>query len=140
MAATDAFSDLESFQRLREFRIILLRLHKALLESERSTYEQAYGSIASSGEFFRLVIDHEWFAWLRPMSQFIIQIDDVLNPKEAATLAQAELLLATARELLNPDAEGTLAEQRYVQAIQRDPEIALLHADASKLLHLGVNP
>jgi hypothetical protein len=44
------------FQRLREVRAALLRLHKTLLESERVVYEQLHGRIRSKGEFFQLVI------------------------------------------------------------------------------------
>lgn len=123
-----------AFQRLRDLRSLLLRLHKALLHSERAIYEQFYGRIPSSGEFFRLVIEHEWFSWLRPMSQFIVEIDDVLNGKEPMTLGQVQDLLAKARILLNPSIEGTSPEKRYYRAIQRDPEIALMHAEAKKLL------
>jgi hypothetical protein len=123
-----------AFQRLRELRAVLLRLHKALLHSERVVYEQFYGRIPSSGEFFRLVIEHDWFSWLRPMSQFIVQIDDVLGAKEPMTLGQVEALLEQARTLLQPSAEGTSAEKRYYRAIQRDPDIALLHAEATRLL------
>lgn len=123
-----------SFQRLRELRSLMLRLHKALLHSERIVYEQFYGRIPSSGEFFRLVIEHEWFSWLRPMSQFIVQIDDVLNSKEPMTLGQADELLDQARTMLQPSAEGTSAEKRYFRAIQRDPDIALMHAEATRLL------
>ncbi|MCS6814822.1 MAG: hypothetical protein NZ772_14805 [Cyanobacteria bacterium] len=136
MSSSNFASELEAFQRLRDFRAILLRLHKALLESERVTYEQEYGVIASSGEFFRLVIDHEWFAWLRPMSQFIVQIDDLLSPKASATLAQAEALLTQAQDLITPHTEGTLDEHRYVQAIQRDPNVAMLYADAARVLRV----
>ncbi|MCU0523795.1 MAG: hypothetical protein MUF72_03110 [Elainella sp. Prado103] len=123
-----------SFQRLRELRSLMLRLHKALLHSERIVYEQFYGRIPSSGEFFRLVIEHEWFSWLRPMSQFIVQIDDVLNSKEPMTLGQADELLDQARTMLQPSAEGTSAEKRYFRAIQRDPDIALMHAEVTRLL------
>lgn len=123
-----------AFQRLRDLRSLLLRLHKALLHSERAIYEQFYGRIPSSGEFFRLVIEHDWFSWLRPMSQFIVEIDDVLNGKEPMTLGQVQDLLAKARVLLNPSIDGTSPEKRYYRAIQRDPDIALMHAEAKKLL------
>lgn len=123
-----------SFQRLRELRSVLLRLHKALLHSEKNVYEQFYGRIPSSSEFFRLVIEHDWFNWLRPMSQFIVQIDDVLNSKEPMTLGQAEELLEKARVMLQPSIEGNSAERRYYRAIQRDPDIALMHAEATRLL------
>lgn len=122
------------FQQLREVRAALLRLHKALLQSERVVYEQYHGRIQTNGEFFRLVIGDEWFSWLRPISQFIVQIDEALSPKEPMTLDQANALLAEARNLIRPDESGTLLEQRYYQAIQRDPNIALMHAEVSNLL------
>ncbi len=123
-----------ALQQLREVRLKILRLHKALLESERVTYEQFYGRITSSGEFFRLVVDHEWFNWLRPMSQFIIQMDDVIHAKEPVDLQQVSSLLEQAQIMLQPVEEGTLTEKRYYQAIQRDPDIAMMHGEISKLL------
>jgi hypothetical protein len=105
-----------------------------LLHSERAVYEQFYGRISSSGEFFRLVTEHEWFDWLRPMSQFIVEIDEALKGKEPTTLGQVEHLLSKGRALLNPSETGTAPEKRYYRAIQRDPDIALMHAEATKLL------
>lgn len=123
------------FQRLRKVRNALLRLHKALLDSERMVYEQTHGTIRNKGEFFRLVVDHEWFQWLRPISQFIVKIDETLSEKEpAATLQRANDLLTEASNLLHPDKAGTVPQQRYYQAIQRDPNIALLHAEVADLL------
>ena len=122
------------FQRLRELRPALLRLHKALLDSERIIYEQFHGRIQSKGEFFQLVVGHDWFSWLRPISQFIVQIDEFLNAKEPVTLNEANQLLEQARTLLQPSKEGTSLEKRYYHAIQRDPDIALMHAEVSKLL------
>ncbi|WNZ22461.1 hypothetical protein HJG54_06015 [Leptolyngbya sp. NK1-12] len=133
MASANSSLD-SSFQRLREFRGVLLRLHKALLHSERAVYEQFYGRIPSSGEFFRLVIEHDWFSWLRPMSQFIVEIDDALSAKEPITLGQVEALLAKARTMLQPCETGSSLEKRYYRAIQRDPDIALMHAEATRLL------
>lgn len=129
-----------TLQRLREVRPALLRLHKALLESERVVYEQFHGRIQSKGEYFRLVIDHEWFSWLRPISQFIVQIDEVLSSKEPVPLNKGSELLQEARKLLQPSEEGTTLEKRYYRALQRDPDIALMHAEVSKLLGTDVNP
>lgn len=128
-------SSLDAFQRLRDFRAVLLRLHRALLNSERVVYEQFYGRIPSNAEFFRLVLEHDWFSWLRPMSQLIAEIDEALSPKEPATLGQVEALLDKAGQMLQPAAEGTTLEKQYYRAIQREPEIALMHSEAKKLLH-----
>ncbi len=120
-------------QRLREVRQALLSLHKALLESERETYEQFYGPIQNNGEFFRLVIGHEWFDWLRPISQFIVQIDEALDAKNEINLAQVNDLMQKTEALLHPSEEGDLLEIRYYQAIQRDADIAFMHAQLSSM-------
>ncbi|NJK37151.1 MAG: hypothetical protein HC825_09500 [Oscillatoriales cyanobacterium RM1_1_9] len=123
------------FQRLRELRASLLRLHKALLDSERVTYEQFHGRIQTQGEFFRLALGDEWFSWLRPFSQFIVRIDEALDPKQQITLEEANELLAEARLLLRPAENGTLREKRYYEAIQRDPNIAFVHAETASVLN-----
>jgi hypothetical protein len=119
---------------LQNVRSVLLRLHKTLLESERVQYEQVHGRIASSGQFFRLVVGDEWFNWLRPMSQFIVRIDESLSAKDPMTLDQANELLDAARTLVHPSEHGTISEQRYFEAIQRDPDVAIMHVEISDLL------
>jgi hypothetical protein len=121
-------------QRLRQLRSTLLRMHKAMLDAERSRYESLHGRVSSSGEMLRLVLEDPWFSWLRPISQFIITIDGVISPKEPTTLAQAEAVLEQARNLLQPSDTGSMLEQHYYDAIQRDPAVALLHGDVAQLL------
>lgn len=126
-----------SVARLKQIRPELLRLHKALLESERVVYEQANGPIANSGEFFRLVVDDDAFSWLRPISQFIVQIDELLDLRKKDTVdpESASILLEKARLMLKPNKDSlTPLGERYFQAIQRDPKIALMHADISQSL------
>jgi hypothetical protein len=71
---------------------------------------------------------------LRPISQFIVQIDEVLSAKEPVTLQRANELLEEVRTLLQPSEEGTASQERYFQAIQREPDVALMHAEVSRLL------
>jgi hypothetical protein len=61
---------------LKSVREILLSLHKALLDSERTSYELVHGKINSSSEFLQLLINDNRFAWLRPVTTLIVQIDD----------------------------------------------------------------
>ena len=123
---------------LLQVRSAFLRLHKALLDSERMLYEQFYGRIPSSGEFFRLVIGHEWFNWLRPMSQFIASVDETLSTKEPVTLERANELLEEARRINYLSEDGTPEQQRYYYAIQRDPNIAIMYVEVGELL--AANP
>lgn len=124
----------DTLQRLRALRAALLKMHKAMLDSERARYEAVHGRVRSSSEMFRLVVEDPWFSWLRPISGFIIVIDEVVSPKQSATLAQVEAVLSQARELLQPSEKGSLLEQHYYEAIQRDPMITLLHGDVAQLL------
>ncbi|MFB2836907.1 hypothetical protein [Floridanema evergladense] len=133
MTSTDPLLK-SALQHLRELRKTLLRLHKALLDSERVEYEQLHGRIKSSNEFFQLVIGDEWFSWLRPISQFIVQIDEFLASKEPVTLNEANQLLEQARVLIQPCSEGTRLEKQYYRAIQRDPDIAFMSAEVTKIL------
>lgn len=119
---------------LQEVRSAFLGLHKALLDSERVMYEKSYGRIRNSGEFFRLVIGDEWFSWLRPMSQFIALVDETLSAKEPMNQAQAQDLLEAAGRLTLAAEDGTPQEQRFYQAIQRDPDVAIKYAKVMKLL------
>lgn len=122
-------------QRLRQLRLAILRIHKALLESERGIYEEFHGPIRSNTEFFKLVIEDDgWFSWLRPISQFVVQIDDVVLSKKPVSIEQVDELFNRARVLMQPSEFGTELEKGYFRAIQRDPEIALMHAEVSRLM------
>lgn len=124
-----------SVQRLRTVRSRLLQLHQALLEFERGLYEKSYGPIRSRGEYFQLVISHDWFSWLRPISQYIVQVDESLEAKEPITHDQVSRLLTEACQMLRPVEEGTTLQRRYFDAIQCDPDIAFMHAELAQILN-----
>ncbi|MEM7726011.1 MAG: hypothetical protein AAF208_06510 [Cyanobacteria bacterium P01_A01_bin.45] len=123
-----------TLKHLKELRQHLLRLHKALLDSERVAYEQVHGSIQSNGEFLRLVIGHEWFSWLSPMSKFIVQIDEVLFSKESVSQEQINSLFKEAKEVVPAHNEDSTLPQRYQDAIQRDPNVGSIYAQVSQII------
>lgn len=118
--------------RLRELRLGLLRLHKTLLDAERSTYEQFHGRV-SSGELLQLVINHEHFAWLHAFSELIVRVDEMLDADEP-TAGDAESLLAQARALLKPSEAGDEFGRKYFSALQRDPDAVLAHRRVALVL------
>ncbi len=69
-------------QKLTELRQILLTLHKALLDSERTSYEIVHGPVASPAAFLQLLIHDNSFQWLRPITTLIVQIDEKLAAKK----------------------------------------------------------
>jgi len=132
------FLSTPAYQKLETLRPLLLKLHKALLEAERDSYERIHGRIASKGEFFQLVIGDEWFGWLRPISQFIVQMDEVMRSKEPVSPNQIHELLTEARDLLPLEASDTSeAAVRYQRALQNHPEIVEMHGEMTDLLDLS---
>ena len=122
-------------QRLAALRETLLTLHKALLDSERTSYEIAHGPIASPGAFLQLVINDSWFAWLRPVTGLIVQIDETMAAKKPpASSRDFERLMEDMRALLSPSREVNGFWKRYLSAVQRDPGVAVLHEQLERQL------
>ncbi|MGH7939490.1 MAG: hypothetical protein ACREE6_00620 [Limisphaerales bacterium] len=121
-------------QRLQEVRNALLRLHKVLVESERVTYEKVLGPIPSPNRFLRLLIDDPWFGWLQPLSQLIVAMDEAQDADKSATDAQALALIQQAKSLLVASEAGQGFGRHYFDALQRDPDVVLAHADTAKVL------
>jgi hypothetical protein len=105
----------------------LLVVHKQLLDHERIRYERQHGRIASSGEFLRLAIEDPWFAWLRPLTALITQIDEYMESKEAPPPGAGDALFAECRRLLSPLEDGDPFQHQYFHAIQESPEVASAH-------------
>jgi hypothetical protein len=126
-----------TLQRLRSVRQALLRLHKRLLEYERETYERAGGRISNPYELLQLVMQDSWFAWLHHLSEFIVQIDELLDADEQPLESVAVALLDQARSLLVPSEAGDEFQRKYFEALQLSPDVVLAHADVVKLLGKG---
>ncbi len=114
----------------------LLQLHKALLHYQRAEFEQNFGVIKSPDEFFRLVLSHPAFAWLRTLSELIAGIDEMTDAKESAAAETNKHMQQYVRQLLSPRDVGSEFEQKYVKALQIDPGIALLHGKLMQELNI----
>ncbi|MBV9082930.1 MAG: hypothetical protein JOZ62_09655 [Acidobacteriaceae bacterium] len=122
-------------RRLQDLREAVLALHKALLDSERTSYEIVHGPIPSPGAFLQLLIKDPRFAWLQPMTTLIVQIDEALAAKRpAATERDFEQLIEDTRALLSPSREVSAFWKRYSNAVHRDPGVEVLHIEVEKQL------
>ena len=118
-------------QPLVELHAALVKLHKALLDSERQVYEKDIGRIQSPNHFFQLLTSDPFFAWLRPISQLIVAIDETLDAKELSHI-DVDAVMAQAVFLLVPATSRGEFGERYVAALQRDPRVVLTHAQVAK--------
>ena|SRR5215510_11334400 len=119
-------------QQLRNLSGALLRLHKTLLDVERADYEKVFGRL-NSGELLQLVVNDAQFAWLRVISELVVQIDELLSREEPATANEIQELLAQARLLFDSPPHGDFMT-RYQAALQREPNVVLAHSEVMKLL------
>jgi hypothetical protein len=133
MRPSDQGAD-ETHRRLTDLRNGLLQLHKTLMESERSTYERDIERVTSSNHMLSLLLHDPWFAWLRELSELVVMIDETLDAREPATIEDAARLITQSKRLLVPDETGTGFARKYFEALQRDPDVVLAHAQMLKVV------
>jgi hypothetical protein len=66
----------ESIEAVRQEALVI---HKRLIDDARLRYEAAHGAVVRPGEMLRLVAFDPEFAWLRPLTHLILDIDDRLE-------------------------------------------------------------
>jgi hypothetical protein len=119
-------------EKLVALRLALLRLHKTLLDMERREYERFHGKV-NTGELFRLVIDHEQFAWLHNISEFVVRLDESLAGEVPVTADDTRSAIMLARKMFAPSEAGDGFQKRYFDAIQMDPAVVIEHAELARL-------
>ena len=114
---------------LRETSRVLIPLHRALIEAAKADYSFAYEPVTHPTQLFRLVSDDPFFAWLKPITSLIVEIDEMARrdfetADIAAVLARVDTLFGA-----KPDPDFAL---RYVPILQRDIDVAAGHAALRK--------
>jgi hypothetical protein len=121
-------------QLLIDLRRALLHLHKTLLEWERTAYERLHGR-ASPAELLDAMVTDPQFAWLRPVSELIVRIDEGL---EIDALEGPEIdvdwIVAQTRTYITPNENGTPYAQRYHAALQDHPDAVFAHRAVTNIL------
>lgn len=127
-------SDTVERRKLTELRTTLLTLHKTLLDMERREYEREHGHV-STGELFRLVIDHQQFGWLHNISEFVVRLDETLAGEAPVTTEETRSAMGMARKIFVPSESGDAFQKRYFDAIQKDPAVVMEHAELARLFN-----
>ena len=109
---------------LREISRALLPLHRKLIDAARSDYAFAYEAEVSSSRLVDLLQNDPFFAWLRPFTSIIVDIDEMAR----TDFAPGDVDAIVAR------IEEALAEEHYVEMLQRDVDVATGHATLRRAL------
>src|ERR1051326_2701558 len=99
--------------RLEVLRLSLLNLHKALVDSERVEYEKTIGKIQSPNHFLQLLTSDPWFAWLSPLSQLIVSMDEALDDEQTLSPANVDALVTQSQRLLVATETGEGFSKHY---------------------------
>jgi hypothetical protein len=121
-------------QFLIDLRKSLLHLHKTLLDWERAAYERVHGR-TSPGNLLTALMNDPQFAWLRPLSELIVRIDESL---EIDALEGPEIdvdaVMRLAASAIATDEAGPPAAQRHHQAMQEYPDAVFAHRAVTNVL------
>jgi hypothetical protein len=123
-------------QHLTDLRLALLKLHKALIDSERVAYEKTVGQIQSPNHFLQLLTTDPWFAWLHPFSKLIVAMDEAMDAEEPLTLAKVDALAQQTKLMLVASENGEGFSGHYHEALQREPDVVLAHSEVMKFSKL----
>jgi hypothetical protein len=118
---------------LGDLRQALLRLHKTLLDWERAGYERIHGR-QTSNDLLNALLNDPQFAWLRPISQLIVRIDELLSEKTPPMRNDVDAVVMQVKSLTSPKAEGNIYERRYDTVLQENPDAVFAHRDVLTLL------
>ncbi|MCA1326775.1 hypothetical protein [Herbaspirillum sp. alder98] len=117
-------NDNDNRSALRQLASELRKSHKLLLECQ-STLSGATGT---AFDRLQMVTNHPDFAWLRMLSEFMVEIDERLD--EEAPLEPTELaaLRATLERLIGPaEPSSALFREKYLAALHSSPDLTIQH-------------
>jgi len=104
------------------------------METVRAEYEAATGPVRGRRELLDLLLHGESFAWLRTLSELIVEIDELASRAPAPTSREVAEMAALVEGLIrssdDPDAFGS----RYVELLASEPHVAMSHVSLREVL------
>ncbi|MFD2609332.1 hypothetical protein ACFSR9_07780 [Deinococcus taklimakanensis] len=129
-------SDAQVRARLTALVPALRGFHSALLDFAKGEYEFLHGPVKGPFELYSLVMNHEGFQWLRPLSGLMATLDEVLDAKDTTLTERNVSDVRQALGLLFSDADTRFADFRagYTRA-KGDLRVRETEAKWRELLH-----
>ena len=116
---------------LRNVSKALLPLHRRLIDVTKDDYEFAFAPVASPSQLLQLVTNDGFFAWLKPITSLIVDIDEMARTDFEP--AQADAIAARLEQLFGASPAPEFAE-RYFALLQRDADVTIGHAALRKAI------
>jgi hypothetical protein len=114
---------MQKAQTLKDARDLLLKLHKNLIDHERSIYEGMHGT-QTPGQFLNVLLEDPDFSWLRKFSTLIVDIDEMFAQKDGYAEEAVEIHITKLQELVRMEDEDESFRAKYQVALQKDLDAA----------------
>jgi hypothetical protein len=115
----------------------LRTLHRVLVAHARPRYEQERGAVLSAGELLQLLTSDSRFAWLRSLSELIVDLDVFLEADPAPSDDDASAVRAEVERLMSAGAKtggDSDFATRYWEYVHDDPQVAIAHGEVRQTL------
>jgi hypothetical protein len=114
----------------------LRELHRVLLDVARRNYERDHGPIANPAHFLRLLTGDKYFAWLRPLSGLMADIDHISGLDAASRGEVAKAVRAAVEGLIAPagQAPAETFAANYLPLLAHQPEVVMAHAQVRQAI------
>ena len=144
--ATSPESTSAATRRTREALVTLgagLRtLHRVLVERSRRDFERQRHAILGAGELLKLLTSDAHFAWLRELSELIVDLDIFLDVDPVPGDDDAAAVRAEVERLLAPpgSSSGEGFGARYWPYVHDEPQVAIAHGEVKQALRRLPDP
>lgn len=101
-------------------------VHKHLLDNERVAAEVRLGRNLAPLEFFNLLTRDESFAWMKPLSALMAEIDEFIDETENVSEQDVQGIRSRVDFVLRDPTSKVSA--RYLQYLPQDPDLIIAHS------------
>ena len=112
-------------------------LHRTLMERARRDYEQERGVELGAGQLLGLLVNDPYFAWLRALSEVMVEVDMIAEGEDAVKAEAAGTVRGVVENLLavaKPGDTTSPFSDRFWPYVREDPHIAMALADVKRAL------
>jgi hypothetical protein len=107
-------------------------LHKVLIEVTQVAFEREHGKVGGPAALFQLLVHDPHFAWLRPLSGLMADLDELLDEEERIDPARAGEVRVRVEALITEGAHEFSV--RYLEVLQAEPDVVMAHAALRRAL------
>jgi hypothetical protein len=121
----------------------LAGLHRVLIDRARREYERDFSRIGGPAHFLQLLMEDPFFAWLRPLSELMANIDQLRDYESPARDEVSTAVRSAVEQLVAPPSGDPISPEftkRYWPLMLEDPDVTMAHAGVKQAVSAWPSP